>query len=85
MGGRRRKTNLEPAVVFCDFVCKVNFFSLGQKLPKLRPVVHTQVVTYKVSVDAVPPPLLPVQQQVRSFKNQERAGEQVETETETDR
>lgn len=56
-----RKTNLEPAVEFCDFVCKINLFSLGQKLSQLRPVIHTQVITYKVSVEAVSSPLLPVQ------------------------
>ena len=62
-----RKTNLEPAVVFCDFVRKVNLFSLSKKLSKLRPVIHTQVVTYKVPVEAVSPSLLPIQQQVRSW------------------
>lgn len=65
-GYRLKETNLEAAVIFCDFVCKVDLFSFAQELPELRPVIHTQVVTDKVSVEAVSPPLLPVQQQVRS-------------------
>lgn len=58
-------TNFEAAVVFRDFVCEVDLFPLGQELPELGPVIHAQVVTYKVSVEAVSPSLLPVQQQVR--------------------
>lgn len=58
--------HLEPAVVFRDFVCKIDLFSLAQKLSELRPVVHTEVVPYKVSVEAVSPSLFAVQQQVRS-------------------
>lgn len=70
-----KKTNLEPPVIFCDFVCEVDLFSLAQKLSKLRPVIHTQVVANKVPVEAVSPPFLPVQQQVRSYVNPETESE----------
>lgn len=66
-----RQTNLEAAVVFGDFVCKVDLLPLGQELSQLGPIIHAQVVTYKVSVKAVSPPLLPVQQQIRSCTTQE--------------
>lgn len=62
---RTDATNLETTVIFGDFLCKVDLFSLAQELPELRSVIHTQVVSYKVSVQTVSPPLLPVQQQVR--------------------
>lgn len=57
-------TNLEASIVFRDFVCKVDLLPLAQELSQLRPVVHAQVVAHKVPVETVPPPLLPVQQQV---------------------
>lgn len=43
-------TDLEAPIVFGDFVCEVDLFPLAQELPELRPVIHTQVVTYEVSV-----------------------------------
>lgn len=69
---RLKETNLEAAVIFCDFVCEVDLLSLAQELSQLGPVIHAQVVTYKVPVEAVSPPLLPVQQQVRRWINPER-------------
>lgn len=68
-GCRLKDANLEAAVIFRDFVCEVDLFSLAQELSKLRPVIHSQVVTYKVSIETVSPPLLPVQQQVRCWIN----------------
>lgn len=62
-------TDLEASVVFGDFVCKVDLLSLAQELPQLRPVVHAQVVAHKVPVETVPPPLLPVQQKVGSWRH----------------
>lgn len=72
---RLKDTNLEAAVIFRDFVCEVDLLSLAQELSELRPVIHTQVVTYKVSVETVSPPLLPVQQQIRSWINPEKESE----------
>lgn len=66
-GCRRKDANLEAAVIFSNFVRKVDLFSLSQELSELRPVIHTQVVAYKVSIETVSPPLLPVQQQVRGY------------------
>lgn len=57
-------TDLEAPIVFRDLVRKVDLLPLAQELSQLRPVVHAQVVAHKVPVEAVPPPLLPVQQQV---------------------
>lgn len=58
-------SHLKASVIFSDFVCKVNLLPLGQELPELGPVVHADVISHKVPVYAVPPPLLLVQQQVR--------------------
>lgn len=62
-------TDLEASVIFGDFVCKFDLLSLAQELPQLRPVVHAQVVAHKVPVETVPSPLLPVQQQVGSWRH----------------
>lgn len=82
-GCRLKDANLEAAVIFCDFVCEVDLFSLAQELSELRPVIHSQVVTYKVSIETVSPPLLPVQQQVRGWidpgkESERQAGRQTE-------
>lgn len=49
-GCRAKDTNLEAPIIFGDFVCEVDLFPLAQELSKLRPVIHTQVVTDEVSV-----------------------------------
>ena len=67
-GGRLKDTDLEAAVVFRDFIRKVDLFSLAQELSQLGPVIHTQVVADKVSVEAVSPPLLPVEQKVGGWR-----------------
>lgn len=58
------KLHLEPAVKLVDRISEVNAFPLGQELSQLRPLLQTKVVSDKVSVDAVPPPLLGVVQDV---------------------
>lgn len=73
-------TDLEASVIFGDFVCKFDLLSLAQELPQLRPVVHAQVVAHKVPVETVPSPLLPVQQQVGSWRHagrRQREGEEL--------
>lgn len=64
--------HLEASIIFGDFVCKVDLFSLGQELPELGPIVHAEVISHKVPVYAVSPPLLPVQQQVRSWRKKQK-------------
>lgn len=61
---RKWYAHLEPAVKLVDRVCEVDSLPLGQELSELRPLLQSQVVTYKVPVDAVPPPLLRVVQDV---------------------
>lgn len=56
--------HLEPAVIFHYNVCKVDSLSAAHKLPYLRVVVSANVISHKVAVDAVSPPLLLVQEKV---------------------
>lgn len=65
-------TDLEASVIFGDLVSKVDLLSFAQELPQLRPVVHAQVVAHKVPVEAVPSPLLSVQQQIGSWRQMMR-------------
>lgn len=58
----------ESSVKLHHDVSKVNPFSAANKLSDLGMVVGSDVVTHKVPVDAVPAPLLLVQQDVRSWK-----------------
>lgn len=60
------RLHLEPAIEFIDRICKVDALPLGQKLSQLRPLLQSEVVSNKVPVDAVLPPLLGVVQDVRS-------------------
>lgn len=59
------KLHLEPAIELVDRISKVDALPLGQELSQLGPLLQTEVVSNKVSVDAVLPPLLRVVQDVR--------------------
>lgn len=59
-----RGAHLEAAVVLGDRVGKVHALPLAQELTQLRPLLQPQVVADEVPIDAVPSPLLLVQQDV---------------------
>lgn len=60
--------HLKPAVELVDRISKVDPLSFGQKLSQLGPLLQTEVVANKVSIDAVPSSLLGVVKDVRSWK-----------------
>lgn len=59
--------HLEPAVELVHRIGKVNALSLGQKLPQLGSLLQAEVISNKVPVDAVLPPLFGVVQDVRGW------------------
>lgn len=60
------RTYSESSVELHHNVSKVNPLPTANKLPDLWMVVSSNVVAHKVPVEAVPAPLLLVQQDVRS-------------------
>lgn len=64
--GRLLVPHLEAAVILVDRVSKVHSLPLAQELTQLRPLLQPQVVPNEVPIDAVPSPLLLVQQDVGS-------------------
>lgn len=62
---------LEPPVVFGDGVGEVDALPLGQELAQLRPLLHAQVITHEIPVDAVPPPLFEVVEDAGGWKDPE--------------
>lgn len=61
---KHNKGHLEPAIKLVDRISKVDTLPLGEKLSQFRPLLQTEVVSNKVSVDAILPPLLGVVQDV---------------------
>lgn len=57
--------HLEPAVKLVHRVSEVDALPLGQKLPQLGPLLQAEVISNKVPVEAVLPPLLGVVQDIR--------------------
>lgn len=57
---------LEATVIFVDRVSEVHTLPLAQELTQLWPLLQPQVVPDEVPIDAVPSPLLLVQQNVGS-------------------
>lgn len=57
--------HLEPPIELVDRIGEVYSLPLGQELTQLGPLLQAQVVSHKVPVDAVLPPLLGVVQDVR--------------------
>ncbi len=58
------KIYLEPPIELVDGISKINAFPFGQELSQLGPLLQTKIISHKVSVDAVLPPLLAVVQDV---------------------
>lgn len=52
------RPHLKPAVVFVHRVSKVDSLSLSQELTQFRPLLHAQVISNEVPVNAIPAPLL---------------------------
>lgn len=75
-------TDLKASVIFGDLVGKVDLLSFAQKLPQLRSVVHAQVIAHEVPVEAVPSPILSVQQQIRGWRQMSRRHGSLETQRE---
>lgn len=63
-------SDLEPAVIFHHRVGKIDPFSAPNELPQFWATVHPNVVAHKVAVDAVPPSLLLVQDDVGSCRQE---------------
>lgn len=61
---KRNKVHLKPAIKLVDWISKVDTLPLGQKLSQFRPLLQAEVVSNKVSVDTIFPPLLGVVQDV---------------------
>jgi len=57
-------TYLESPVVLGDGVGEVYPLPLGQELAQLRPLLHAQVIAHEIPVNAVPPPLFEVVEDV---------------------
>lgn len=57
-------THLKPSVIFSYSVCKIDLLPLAHKLAELGPVLHADVISHKIPVNAVPSSLLLVQQQI---------------------
>lgn len=55
---------LKPPVILSDGVGEVDPLPLGQELAQLRPLLHAQVIAHEIPVDAVPPPLFEVVEDV---------------------
>lgn len=56
--------HLEPAVKLVDRISKVDPLPPGQELSELGPLLQAEIISNKVPVDAVLPPLLGVVQNV---------------------
>lgn len=59
-----RSVYLEPPVILSDGIGKVYPLPLGQELAQLWPLLHAQVIAHEIPVDAVPPPLFEVVEDV---------------------
>lgn len=59
-----RSDHLEPAVKLVDRICKVDPLPFGQELSQLRFLLQSEIISNKVPVDAVLPPLFGVVQDV---------------------
>lgn len=59
-----KKFHLKSAIKLVDWISKLNSLPLGQELSQFRPLLQAEVVSNKVSVDAILPPLLGVVQDV---------------------
>lgn len=61
---KHNKVHLKPAIKLVDWISKVDTLPFGQKLSQFRPLLQAEVVSNKVSVDTIFPPLLGVVQDV---------------------
>lgn len=61
-------SHLKPSVIFVDRVSKIYSFSLAHKLAKLWLILHTQVVSHKIAIDAISAALFEAIQNVGGLK-----------------
>lgn len=63
-GRKSDRDYLKPAIKLVDWISEVDTLPLSQKLTQLRLLLQTEVVSNKVSIDTVLPPLFGVEQDV---------------------
>lgn len=61
-------SHLKPSVIFVDGVSKIYSFSLAHKLAKLWLILHAQVVSHKIAIDAISAALFGAIQNVGGLK-----------------